>query len=249
MIIRGLSCKFEGLGCQRLHGHVSKTQHALSLFNVFLHCSLNHERPNPMYRCFKQKYKRCLDPNDDMISCFSTGHFSYGSAVQVGKDILVNHYQCWVAKNKLEFKPLFDNIHLMDKIKEGETNAILIQKSLDKQKLIMKQAWSKALGELNTDQRGGYVRKHLHRFILYGKAESFLNRSSIRAVSPVKGKSPFISTIESKSCYLTAFMTIYPNLFLFRRRFDFAPDPNHFLTVFFPRYRYSLENILRCNHL
>jgi hypothetical protein len=71
MIIRGLPYKFGGLGCQRIHGHVSKTQHALSLFNVFLHCSSNPERPNPMFMYFKQKYKRCLDPIDGMKSCFS----------------------------------------------------------------------------------------------------------------------------------------------------------------------------------
>ena len=66
IVIRGLSNNFGGLGCQRLHGHVSKTQHALSLFNVFLHCSSNHERPNPMFEYFRQKYKRCLDPHDDI---------------------------------------------------------------------------------------------------------------------------------------------------------------------------------------
>ena len=30
-IFRGLGCKFGGLGCQRIHGHVSKSQHAKSL--------------------------------------------------------------------------------------------------------------------------------------------------------------------------------------------------------------------------
>jgi hypothetical protein len=58
MIIRGLSYNFGGLGCQRIHGHVSMTQHALSLFNVFLHCISNQEPPNPMFKYFKQKYKR-----------------------------------------------------------------------------------------------------------------------------------------------------------------------------------------------
>jgi hypothetical protein len=53
MMIRGLSYKFGGLGCQRIYGHVSKTQYALSLFNVFLHCSKNPERPNPMFKYFK----------------------------------------------------------------------------------------------------------------------------------------------------------------------------------------------------
>ena len=88
------------LGCQRLYGHVSKTQHALSLFNVFLHCSKNPERPNPMFKYFKQKYQRCFDPNDETRSCFSIEHFSYDSDVVVNKGNLANHQQYWVAKNR-----------------------------------------------------------------------------------------------------------------------------------------------------
>jgi hypothetical protein len=42
----------------------------------------------------------------------------------------------------------------MDEIKKGESNAILIQKSIDRQELIMKQAWSKVWGDLSTDQQG-----------------------------------------------------------------------------------------------
>ena len=154
MIIRGLSYKFGGLGCQRIHGHVSKTQYALSLFNVFLHCSKNHERPNPMFRYFRQKYQRCFDPTDDMRSCFSIEHFSYDSDVQVDNGILSDHYQYWVAKNRSGFKPLFDSIHILDEVNEGETDEVLIQKSISRQELIMKQAWSKAWGDLSTDQQG-----------------------------------------------------------------------------------------------
>ena len=126
MIIRGLSYKFGGLGCQRLYGHVSKTQNALSLFNVFLYCSKNQERPNPMYKYFRQKYKRCLDPNDDMRSCFSIEHFSYGSDVQVEKAILVHHYKYWMAKYRLKFNPLFGNIHIKEEVKTDEINENLI---------------------------------------------------------------------------------------------------------------------------
>jgi hypothetical protein len=78
--------------------------------------------------------------------------------VQVDKVILSNHYQYWVAKNRRGFKSFFDSIHLMDDVNEGETDEILIQKSTDRQELIMKQAWSKALGDLSTDQQG----KSLH---------------------------------------------------------------------------------------
>ena len=99
MIIRGLSYKFGGLGCQRIHGHVSKTQYALSLFNVFLHCSKNPERPNPMFRCFRQKYQRFFDPIDGTKTCFAIKHFSYDSDVQVDNDIFSDHYQYWIAKN------------------------------------------------------------------------------------------------------------------------------------------------------
>ena len=74
--------------------------------------------------------------------------------MQVEKGILAHQYKYWVAKNRREFKPLFDSIHLKDEIKEGKTNAILIQKSINGQELIMKQAWSKAWDDLSTDQHG-----------------------------------------------------------------------------------------------
>ena len=128
MIIRGLSYKFGGLGCQRIHGHVSKTQHALSLFNVFLHCISNHERPNPMFKYFKQKYKRCLDSNDETSSCFSIEHFSYDSDMVVDKGNLDNHYQYWVAKNRRGFKPLFDSINIKDEVKMDESDVNLVNK-------------------------------------------------------------------------------------------------------------------------
>jgi hypothetical protein len=70
MVIRGLSYKFGGLGCQRIHGHVSKTQ----LFNVFLQCISSNERPNPAFKYFKQKYKRCFHPIDGMRTCFPIEH-------------------------------------------------------------------------------------------------------------------------------------------------------------------------------
>ena len=50
---------------------------------------LNQEPPNPMFKYFKQKYKRCLDPNDETSSCFSFEHFSYDSDVEVDKGNLV----------------------------------------------------------------------------------------------------------------------------------------------------------------
>ena len=80
---------------------------------VFLHCISNHERPNPMFKYFKQKYKRCLDSNDETSSCFSIEHFSYDSDVVVDKGNLDNHYQYWVAKNRRGFKPLFETIHII----------------------------------------------------------------------------------------------------------------------------------------
>ena len=154
MIIRGLSYKFGGLGCQRIHGHVSKTQHALSLFNVFLHCISNHERPNPMFKYFKQKYKRCLDSNDETSSCFSIEHFSYDSDMVVDKCNLDNHYQYWVAKNRRGFKPLFDSIHIKDEVKMDESDVNLVNKSIEMQKQIMYQAWKKAREELGEEQLG-----------------------------------------------------------------------------------------------
>jgi hypothetical protein len=151
MIIRGLSYKFGGLCCQRIHGHVSNTQYALSLFNVFLHCISNHERPNPMFKYFKQKYQRCLDPNDEMRSCFFTEHFSYDSDVEVDKGILSDHYQYWVAKNRRGFKPLFDSIHIKDGVKMDESDVNLVNKSSEKQKQIMNQAWRRARKELGEE--------------------------------------------------------------------------------------------------
>jgi hypothetical protein len=107
-----------------------------------------------MFKYFRQKYKRCLDPHDDMKSCFPIEHFSYFSVVQAEKRDLVHHYKYWVAKNRSGFKLLFDSIHLMDEVNEGETNEIMIQNSTARQELIMKQAWSKAWGDLSTDQQG-----------------------------------------------------------------------------------------------
>jgi len=42
-IFRGLGCKFGGLECQRIHGHVSKSQHAKSLIvtSTYLQRSYN----------------------------------------------------------------------------------------------------------------------------------------------------------------------------------------------------------------
>ena len=71
---------------------------------MFLHCISNQERPNPLFKYFKQKYQRFLDPNDEMRSCFSIEHFSYDSDVVVDKGNLDNHYQYWVAKNSQHSK-------------------------------------------------------------------------------------------------------------------------------------------------
>jgi hypothetical protein len=89
---------------------------------------------------------------------FSIEHFSYDSYEQGDKGILTNHYKYWVAKNRSGFKLLFDSIHLMDEVNEGETNEIMIQNSTARQELIMKQAWSKAWGDLSTDQQGKILR-------------------------------------------------------------------------------------------
>ena len=161
MIIRGLFNKFGGLGCQRLHRHVSKTQHALSLFCVLLHCNSNSECPNPMFKYFRQMYKRCLDPNDETKSCFSTERFSYDSNLQVKKGDLSDHYTYWVAKYRIQFYPHFESMHLKDEVRIGETNENLIQKSIDRQKLIMKQAWSRALEDLGTKQQSKMLHMRL----------------------------------------------------------------------------------------
>ena len=100
---------------------------------VFLHCISNHERPNPMFKYFKQKYKRCLDPNDETSSCFSIEHFSYDSDLVVDKGNLDNHYQYWVAKNRRGFKPLFDSIHIKDEVK--------IQSQLERPLHVHKKKW------------------------------------------------------------------------------------------------------------
>ena len=70
-----------------------------------------------------------------MRSCFSIEHFSYDRDVQVDKDILSNHYQYWVAKNRLEFKSLFDSIHIKDEVKMDESDVNLVHKSIERQSL------------------------------------------------------------------------------------------------------------------
>jgi len=114
-----------------------------------------------MYKYFRQKYKRCLDPYDEKVFCFSTEHFSYDSYVQVKKRDLSEHYTYWVAKYRMQFYPLFESMHLNDEVRTVETNTNLIQKSIDRQILIMKQACSKALEDLGTEQMGKMLHMRL----------------------------------------------------------------------------------------
>ena len=107
-----------------------------------------------MFKCFKQKYKRRLDPNDETRSCFSIEHFSYDSDVVVYKGNLANHYQYWVAKSRRGFKPLFDSIHIKDEVKMDESDVNLVNKSIVMQKQIMNQVWKKAREELGEEQLG-----------------------------------------------------------------------------------------------
>jgi hypothetical protein len=60
--------------------------------------------------------------------------------VQVDNGILSDHYQYWVAKSRRGFKPLFDSIHIKDEVNIDESDVNLVNKSIEKQKLIMNQA-------------------------------------------------------------------------------------------------------------
>ena len=86
-----------------------------------------------------------------MNSCFSIEHFLYDSDVQVEKGI-------WLIIISIGWRRIDANsspfliAHVRKMMDESDVN--LIKKSIERQKLVMKQAWKKAKEELGVEQLG-----------------------------------------------------------------------------------------------
>jgi hypothetical protein len=75
-IFRGLGCKIGSLGCQRIHGHVSKSQHAKNKSLIVTSTYYKKSSNKTLFLNFKEKYKTCIHPLNLSLR-FSAEQFLY----------------------------------------------------------------------------------------------------------------------------------------------------------------------------
>ena len=136
-IFRGLGCKFGGLGCKRIHGHVSKSQHAKSL--ILTSSYLQKSSNQSLFLHFKAKYNSCIHPLNASLR-FSAEQFLYDGEDVIDFSSLINsttwNKDSWIKKYLHSFSDLFDITKIVDN---------------DDKERVMSSAWDKAETELGKD--------------------------------------------------------------------------------------------------